>query len=131
MISPAISLQKAVVSALTSVLGSVRVYDRVPAHGDQFPHVVIGEGQALPNLADCMNGREHYLDVHVWSRAVGQGEAKEIAATVEACLHDADLILEGHVLDIITFDGARFLRDPDGLTSHAVVTFHAFTQPDI
>lgn len=130
MTAPAVALQKAMVAALTAALSPVRVFDRVPAAGEQFPHVVVGEGQSLPRLADCMNGRELYLDIHVWTRDVGQGRAKALAGQVEDCLHDADLTLEGHGLDLLVLDGARFLRDPDGLTSHVVVTFHAFTQPD-
>lgn len=131
MTAASFALQKAVVAALSTALApDVPVFDRVPAAADPYPRVVVGEGQELPNLADCMNGREHYLDIHVWSRSVGQGEAKTIAGLVESALHDADLTLEGHGLDLIGLNGIRYLRDPDGRTTHAVLTFRALTQPD-
>jgi hypothetical protein len=44
-----------------------------------IPHVTIGEGQVLADLADCYNGSECFFDIHVWSRAVGYPEAKRIA----------------------------------------------------
>lgn len=128
MTAPSVALQKAVVAALKAVLAAP-VFDRVPP-SDEWPRVVIGEGQELPNRADCMNGREIYLDVHVWSRDVGQGEAKRIAGQIADALDDADLTLDGNAIDLLRLDGARFLRDPDGRSSHAVVTIRAFTQPD-
>ncbi|WP_341989759.1 DUF3168 domain-containing protein [Azorhizobium sp. AG788] len=130
MSAPALVLQGAVRAAIAAAVPSVPVMDRVPGATDPMPRIVIGEGQELPNRADCMDGREIYLDIHVWSHAVGQVEAKTLTAAVVAALDDVDLTLTGHVLDLLRFDGARYLRDPDGRTSHAVLTFRALTHPD-
>lgn len=130
-VDPSLALQGAVVSALRTAgtAAGAHVYDRVdPA--DPYPRITIGEGQSLGDYADCMNGTETFLDVHVWSRAVGFVEAKRIADRVREVLHDADLPLEGHHLDLIEFRDARTMRDPDGITSHIAMTFRALTLPE-
>jgi hypothetical protein len=129
-VDPSLALQGAIVNALAAanIVGG-RVYDQAPLDA-VYPYVTIGEGQVLPDLADCYDGSESFLDIHVWSRAVGFPEAKRIADQVRGALHDADLILDGHSLELLHFQDARALRDPDGLTSHVAMTFRALTQPD-
>jgi hypothetical protein len=39
-------------------------------------------------------------------------------------------VLDGHSLELLHFQDARALRDPDGLTSHVAMTFRALTQPE-
>ncbi len=130
MSAPALVFQGAVRAAIAAAVPSVPVMDRVPGAGDPYPRIVIGESQGLPNRADCMDGMEIYLDIHVWSHAVGQVEVKTLADAVVTALDDVDLTLTGHVLDLLLLNGERYLRDPDGRTSHAVLTFRALTHPD-
>ncbi|MCX5478452.1 DUF3168 domain-containing protein [Kaistia geumhonensis] len=128
--SPSLALQKAIVDALSRGVPEVggRVFDVVPPSA-AFPYVTIGEGQDLADTADCYDGTESFLDIHVWSRAVGFPEAKRIAGKVRHALHDADLPLDEHVLLLLHFRDQRPLRDPDGVTSHVAMTFRALTQP--
>jgi hypothetical protein len=129
-VDPSLALQRAIENALrrASIAGG-RIYDR-PTLTETYPQVTIGEGQVLANLADCYDGSECFLDIHVWSRAVGYPEAKQIADLIRSTLHDADLDLDGHTLELLHFQDARALRDPDGLTSHVAMTFRALTQPN-
>lgn len=131
MSDPSLALQKAFVARLKAAATGAgsNVYDRVPPE-DPFPRITIGEGQTLKDNQDCRRGSEVFLDVHVWSRAVGFGEAKTITSQVRDALDDTALALDGHILDLLDFDEARFLRDPDGITSHVAITFRALTQPE-
>jgi hypothetical protein len=129
-VDPSLALQGAIVNALVAAnVAGGRILDQPPIDA-VYPYVTIGEGQVLADLADCYDGSECFLDIHVWSRAVGYPETKRIADQVRGVLHDADLVLDGHSLELLHFQDARTLRDPDGLTSHVAMTFRALTQPD-
>lgn len=133
---PSLALQAAFVTAIKALAteAGARVYDRVPRTNGAvatgtFPYVALGTGSVLNNQADCYDGSEVSLTVHIWSRAVGWPEAKRIASAIRAGLNNADLPLTGHTLELLEFDRADYINDPDGLTSHAVLTFRALTQP--
>ena len=133
---PSLALQAAIVATLKAdgalaLLIGERVYDRVPppvalATAPTFPYVTVGDDQVSGAHAECLEGStEVFATLHAWSRAVGKGEAKRIAGAVVRALNYADLTLENYRLVLIEHDSTRHLDDPDGLTSHSVVTFHA------
>lgn len=126
-----LALQKMLVAALRgSTDAGQAVFDDVP-HSDPFPRITIGPAQALPNTADCIDGTETFLQLDVWSRTTGMVEAKRIAGQVRSLLHEAeDLALDGHLLQLLRVESTQYLRDPDGITKHAAMTFRALTQPD-
>lgn len=124
-----LALQKALVAALRGATDAgPNVFDRVPS-SNPFPRVTLGPAQALPNLADCMDGTETFLQIDVWSRTTGMVECKRIAGQVRAVLHDATLVLDEHELQMLQVDSVNYLHDPDGQTEHAAMTFRALTQP--
>lgn len=127
MSDPSFDLQCAVNQRLRAVVPAVasRVFDEVP-QDVAFPYVEIGNGQTVDDGAQCHDGVEVFLDLHVWSRAAGQPEAKTIAGAVRGALHEAELDLGAswQFLEIAHQD-TRYLKDPDGRTSHAVLTFRA------
>jgi Protein of unknown function (DUF3168) len=128
---PSLSLQKALVAALKgNTAAGENVYDMVP-QSNLFPRITLGSCQALGDTfrADCIAGSEVYLDLDVWSRAVGYPEAKTIADQVRGILDDADLPLDGHHVELMLFESVTFERDPDGLTSRGRMLFRALTQP--
>jgi hypothetical protein len=133
---PSLALQQAFVvaiKALATEAGS-RVYDEVPRDAlgkvtATFPYVSLGEGDASYNGADCYDGTDITLGVHVWSREPGFPQCKRIASLIRAALNNAELTLTGHTLELLELDRATYLRDPDGKTRHAVLTFRALTQP--
>lgn len=132
MVSPSLELQGVIVKRLEddpALLGLVngRVFDPVPA-GAEFPYVVVGEGDESSDDADCISGFEISLDVDVWSRDVGFEEAKTISDAVRRALLSPDLKLQSNALVLFLHRQTRFLRDPDGLTYHAVLTFEAFAE---
>lgn len=134
---PSLTLQGAIVGALkaapavTAIIDD-RVFDRVPRKPDgspdvQFPYVAFGDGQVLPELAECTDAADSFITLHIWSRAVGFPECKRLGAAVTAALHDATLTLADGTLQSLLLDSSRYLRDPDGLTSHGILTFAALT----
>ncbi len=141
MMDASYELQIAIVGALKSD-GAVRrlvgdrVYDNVPrdANGKiataNFPYISLGPEQTLPDGYDCQDGSEITIQIDAWSRAVGFPEVKKIADAVRKVLHDADLALVENALVSIEFESRRVLRDPDGKTSHAVITFRAVVEHD-
>ena len=124
-------LQKAVFDALsantdlTAVVSGI--YDHVPAD-TAFPYVTLGETTVSDWSSKSFDGQEHLLTLHVWSRAKGRKEAKEIMALVYDTLHDAALAVEGQELVNLRFDFAQTLKDPDGLTVHGVQRYRAVTR---
>lgn len=129
MADPSLALQGAINTRLRAQVPTVgnRVFDRVPADV-AFPYIELGEFQTVDDGAQCHDGQEVFITLHVWSRTVGQVEAKTIAGAVRGALHEVELSLgsDWQFLEIAHQD-TRYLKDPDGLTSHAVLSFRALT----
>jgi hypothetical protein len=127
MSSPRTVLHPAVVSALngsaalaSAMGGAVRAYDRVPT-GPTFPYLTV----KVPDTTEDDDGCGlHWLcavEVHVWSRATGSQEASEIVGPVRAAL-DAITTVTGYAINFIQFRQDRVFMEPDGLTTHGIVT---------
>lgn len=105
-----------------------RVYDEIPTNA-AFPYVQLGESQAIDDDTECAHRLEVTFDVHVWSRATGFPQARKIAAALRTAVRDAmnagTLTLNGAELQELRHEQSRMLRDPDGKTSHGVLTFTA------
>lgn len=107
-----------------------RVFDRIPrsASGEvtaTFPFVSFGPEQEIPENADCLDASEIILQIDAWSRDPGYREVRRVAKAVVASLDESSLPIADNALVYFEYDGRRILRDPDGLTSHAVLTFRA------
>lgn len=134
MSDPSLPLQAALVAALKAAAGvtalvSTRVYDAAP-ESPTFPYVTLGDGQVIPDKADCIDGVEIFAVIDCWSRANGYPEVKRLAAAVVAALDDnpQDLTVAGYNLVIFEIQSVNYMRDPDGQTRHAALTFHAVIQ---
>lgn len=132
MPSVSLELQKAIVAALKADAGvnglvAGHVYDTVPS-SDPFPRITLGEDQVIPERADCYLGDEVFITLHVWSRKTGFPEVKRISGAVRVALHEAELSLNGYRLVDLSVESERFMRDPDGLTSHSAITLRALTE---
>ena len=142
---PAYAVQAGVFAALTAspamiaaFAGVPRVYDTVPLAPDgtidtgKFPYVTIGDDQLLPGPVNSnTDPSEIWVKVEVWSRPqaiLDNSEVKLIAGAVRAAL-DASIPLIAHDVDTHAFHGARYLREPDGLTRRAIVTIRYRTTP--
>lgn len=133
MSDPSLELQGALVAALkaTGALPAVaggRVYDQAPTNA-VFPYLTLGDCQVLPDKAGCIDGAEVYPQIDVWSRAVGYPETKTITKAVLAALDDQAIVVAGFNVVVFQVQSVQYLRDPDGLTRHAAITFHGILTP--
>lgn len=136
MSDPALPLQKAVRAALvgsatlaTAMGGTVNVYDRVKPDA-VFPYLNITDAQTIDDGNSCdEHATEAFVDVHIWSRVVGAGEAKEIGSVVRSLLATI-LTVEGWRCVVGNFENARWFRDSDGLSVHGVMTFRYLLDPE-
>lgn len=138
--SVAVALQKAIYSALradaaVSAQIAGRVYDSVPAEekrvaatGAAFPYISFGSYDFVPDDADCISAGEHTLQIDVWSRAVGRVQAKQITDAVLRVLDGNDADMGDYGLVEMRVDVARVIGDPDGLTTHGIVTVTAMIE---
>ena len=126
MADHSLALQKTVFDALDgdSTLQSLvtDVFDFVP-ESTAFPYVKVGEETAVDNGTKTLQGNEHTIMVHTWSRYRGRKEVKDIMARIYALLNNSSLSVSGASLVNARFEFADILVDPDGLTKHGVQRF--------
>ncbi|MFG1247617.1 DUF3168 domain-containing protein [Xanthobacter flavus] len=135
MSDPYVPLVGAVVAALLSDatladLVEGRVYGALPTgEAPAMPYVNIASYQSLDAGTACTDESEVFLDIDVWTREGGRQRAGLIHSAVRCALHLADLDLgASHVLVEIAYRDGRVFADPDGRTTHAVLTFRALTE---
>lgn len=134
MNDPSAALQAAIKTKLLanadfSGFFGTKIFDRVPPSA-VTPYAAFGPGQTLEDDADCVEGFEVFQQIDVWSMEPGYQQAKEGAGVIRKAIHRQDLTLDGFVLVEIMFRNIRYLRDPDGLTSHAVIDLRALLETD-
>lgn len=127
--SPDLEIQGLIVQTLKADAGVAalvadRVFDQVPKDA-QFPYISYGPTDEVEDDADCIDGLLVTVQLDAWSRTVGFPECKRIADAVRLALHQRDLPLAVNALVYLQHEITRTQRDPDGLTSHAIMTFEA------
>lgn len=135
MADPSYALQFGVVGALkassslkTLISDPVRVYDRVPITAP-YPYLTVtGDEQVIDDGNTCGEAFECFQNVHVWSNAVGMLEAKQIAGAVRDALIGAISVTGFRVVEAL-HQNTRYLKDPDPLLEHAVVTVRYLIDP--
>lgn len=137
MAEPSLAIQAAVVATLLNDSGvtslgtppiGTRIYDRVPP-GALFPYITYGLDQVNEDdSGDCGNAWEVFVPLHIWSRAVGQPEMKNISGAIRTLLHNNLMPVTGFNLVIFEHRTTNYLGDPDGLTQHARLDFRALIE---
>lgn len=111
--------------ALIALVPADHVLDR-NARPNPDPSVIIGEGQKLPGGDIARRTFEVIFDIHVWRKEPGLTGVKAIVGAMRTALHSSRPILPaGYHCGDCHVSSARYLRDPDGETSHAVMTVSA------
>ncbi|MGO6737123.1 DUF3168 domain-containing protein [Rhizobium ruizarguesonis] len=112
-------------TAIMALVGGV--YDRVPAdpYNGKTAYISFGPSDVVDDSADCSVSGTHSFQVDVWSKAVGQVEAKNIVDLIYRTLHEAELVLSVNALAEIRVDFRRVFTDSDGLTTHGVASVTA------
>jgi hypothetical protein len=131
--SAELALQKAIVArlkadaALTALIAG-RVFDRVPA-GAALPYVYVRSLQAVDDSAECVDGLEIFVDLDVWSNAVGKPEASRMAAAVRSALNHQSLTLDDpYALVEIAHRDTDIGDGGDGILTRARLTFRALVE---
>jgi len=129
--SPALEMQKWIYDTLLADAATMAlvkgVYDRVP-EGAEFPYISFGPVDEQNIYPVCIDSADLRIQLDVWSREPGYPEIKRIAATVHIALNDQDVDLPVNAACYLTHDQTTYMRDPDGLTSHAVIQLDAFVE---
>lgn len=135
-VDPALPLQDAIVAALkadpaVSAIVADRVYDFPPTgpNGPTKPYVTFGPFQMLPEHADCLDGGETFITLDAWAAGPSTAGVKLLGAAIVAALDEAELTLDGNRLVGLALEQTNYLREPDGLTTHASITMRALTDP--
>jgi len=130
MSDPSLELQKAIrsrlaaSSAVTVLVPTTAIVDR-NSRPEVFPCIVIGEGQTVADEGLARTRTLAFADLHIWKSEPGLAGCKAIAGAIRSALTDAIWTLNGfHVADLYV-SSSRFLRDPDGLHSHGIVSLQA------
>jgi len=123
-----LELQKSIFNALDgdSTLQNLvtDVYDFVPEN-TAFPYVKVGEETSIDNGTKTLQGNEHTLVIHTFSRYRGSKEVKEIMSRIYALLHESSLSVSGASLVILRFEFSDVIKENDGFTSHGLQRFRA------
>ncbi|WP_026479338.1 DUF3168 domain-containing protein [Ahrensia sp. 13_GOM-1096m] len=130
--SAALSLQKSIrarlvaKTAITDIVPAASILDRHQTPAPD-PSIIMGEAQTLDE-GDDLKRRSFrvYSTLHIWMKE------RSLAGTNELCGLIVDAVLNGrfperdgwHCVDQMV-SNTRLMRDPDGETSHGVVTVEA------
>jgi hypothetical protein len=133
--TPEIALQTAVrlrltgTAQITALVPAANILDR-NVYPIVDPSIIIGEGVSRDDDgAIARNRTAIFMDLHIWKEEPSTAGVKLVAGLIRAAIKGERLALENsfHCIDA-RVSNARFLRDPDGVTSHAVVTIDALVE---
>jgi len=122
-------IQKAVYAAL-KVAPALPVYDEVPPD-DTTPYIVLGAMTEVPDDDHSDLATSETMMLHVWSRAAGSKEAKELMADVNDRLHQVTLYLTGGGSVRVTREFVELSEDeqePGERWRHGVMRYRVRTQ---
>jgi hypothetical protein len=109
-------------SALTSLLGSSKIYDHVP-QGATPPYVSIGDDTAVDWSMSTTNGWSTTLTIHCWDfETAGRKSVKTILSAIYDALHrqEASITVTGFNLVMIQSEFETTIQDEStpGATDH-------------
>lgn len=113
-------------SALTALVPAANIFDR-NSRPEAFPCIVLGEGQYVADDATCVEAGDVYATLHVWTTENSFTACKSIVGEIRRAVRGADDVVDGFALSA-NFQDAIYLRDPDGVHSHGVVTVHLLAE---
>jgi hypothetical protein len=90
-----------------------------PNEGDAY--VSIEDGDAISDDCIGVTGLNERIELHVWQRASSYKDVREAISWIRDTLHDKSLTITGSTYAHSLVRSDQVMRDPDGLTLHAVV----------
>ena len=116
-------------TALTTLLGSAKIYDHVPQR-TKPPYITIGMTLEREWDTSTEEGREHIITLHSWTENKGRKLAQDIIIAIEQVIRTTPLNLTNHVLVNKVFEFNEVRRDPDGETIHGITRYRMVTEPN-
>lgn len=118
-------------AAVTNLVPAESILDRnqrpVPD-----PSIIIGEDQVIDTgLTIARDYVRVFSTVHIWKKEVSLAGVKLIAGAIRRAIgrvRRLDLVDPDFVCSDCKIDSARFLRDPDGETSHGILVINSLVQ---
>jgi hypothetical protein len=112
------AVQKALYLAISGA--GITVFDAV-SENQAFPYVTIGETSTLDDSDKTKHADEHTETIHVWSRAAGFKECKDLISSVLVAVSAINGTTDGYQIRYLDTDQVLTMRDPDGITRHGVI----------
>ena len=131
MIEPSLAVQKALVARLTAadVLPQNAIFDR-GGRPERFPCIFVGQAHSVfPDYVDSF-ATMTTADLHIWTEEADLASVKLLTGAAREAVWHGPWTIDGHRCVNLKMDAARFMRDPDGIHSHAVLTITAILQED-
>lgn len=129
MIDASLAVQKCIVGRLTAaeVLPAGHVFDKI-GRPERFPCAIVGPAFTLFPDYDERFHTEATADVHIWTDENNLASAKDLAGAVREALWHGPWEVDGHSCVNLRIQQARYLRDPDDVHAHAVLTVSVILQ---
>ena len=117
--------------ALTALVPAESILDRNQRPAPD-PSIIIGEDQVVDaNITIARDYVRVYSTIHIWKKEPSLAGVKFIAGAIRRAigrvgrlnLSDPDFVCSD-----CKIDSARFLRDPDGETSHGIIVINSLVQ---
>lgn len=130
MIEPTLPLQAAIRSLLANngnVTGLVSANAILDANQrpSVMPAILLGEGQTVQDEGLARDRFEVYLEVHIWTEEAGTAVSKQIVGAIRNALYDWRPSASGLDIADLYVQSTRFMRDPDTIHAHAIMTLNA------
>lgn len=107
-------VQTLLADAGVSAIVADRVWDDIPSD-PTYPYCSLGPSYHSPDDADCIRGREHFVQVDCETQQQGRrDQVNDLTDAVEAALQGADGDLGDHALVSCEVVLVRVLDNPDG-----------------
>lgn len=116
---------------LTALVPAANILDRNQRPAPD-PSIIIGEDQVVD--AGITIARDYvrvYSTIHIWKKEVSLAGVKLIAGAIRRAIgrvQRLDLLDPDFVCSDCKIDSVRFLRDPDGETSHGILVINCLVQ---
>lgn len=126
--SGALAVQKAIrarlvaTPAVVALVPASNILDRHSRPAPD-PSIILGEDQEIDEGNIARTRQRIHSTIHVWKKEPSLEGVKVIGGAIRTAIHSARLALDtGFHCGDCKVTASRFLRDPDGETSHGIIT---------
>lgn len=110
--------------ALVALVPAANILDR-NARPNPSPSIILGETQELDGGFATGGSVQIFHTIHIWKEEVSLAGVRRIGWEIRQALRAGRVVLDGGFVLAGWSSTVRYLRDPDGKTSHGIVTVDA------